>query len=111
MNAPIHPSAELALAKLWASPAIVAFIHRRLEQMAKFGHTIEADLASPVDRLPRQAMQRVHDVVETLGRDTAHVARDQREAMLRKIEVAGALLLAAHDRIRADILDHERSPE
>lgn len=107
------PLSELPLAvptgdelkALWISPALGAFIHRRLEQLMSWGHTPASDLAQPVDQLVRHARDRLTSFLEITGHGRMNLPAEHRAMLIRKIEIAGALLLAAHDRIRAEVPD------
>ena len=89
------------------SGAIGAFLSRRLEQRIRWGHSPADDLRHPVDHLPREAMARLVHVLEELGRGRGDAPADRRDIVLRKIEIAGALLMAAHDRISAQSDEQE----
>jgi hypothetical protein len=85
-----------AVQELLGSPALTAFLQRRLEQLVKHGHSPAADRAQPLDRLPHQALTRVKDAIDKLGPGGGDL-----DYALRKIEIAGACLAAAWDAISA----------
>lgn len=83
------------------SPAMGAFMARRLEQLLKHGHSPAGDMANPVDHLLREARARIDHALEWLGHGNQYCPPVRLDQVLRKVELAGALLLAAHDRISA----------
>lgn len=89
------------LAAICGSPAIGAFLARRLEQRVRFNHTPEGDMAHGLDHLPRAALARIQYALDYLGREEMTMRPERRDQVLRYLEVAGALLMAAHDRISA----------
>lgn len=88
------------------SKALSAFVIRRMEQLTRYGHSPSKDLQLPLHTLPREAYGRVQASLDHIGWDGAHSAEKLNHA-LRNIEIAGALLLAAHDRISAEIAKAE----
>lgn len=90
------------------SPALGAFVARRIEQRIRFGHSPAGDLANPVDKLLREARARIDHALEWIGHNADHCPPGRIDDVLLKIELSGALLLAAHDRVSAEreIADH-----
>jgi hypothetical protein len=95
------PPSGAQLVAIAMGPAAAAFAARRLDQLLKQGHSLAADLEQPLDHLIRQAQPRMSAALDLLGR-----ADRLPEAMV-KIEIIGALLLAAHDRVRAEMARKE----
>lgn len=89
------------LAPICRSAALGGFIARRIEQLIKWGHSPETDRDHSVDFLVRQAVARLTDVLDILGKGRSDCPPERRDQLLRKIEVAGALLMAEHDLISA----------
>lgn len=95
----LHEHVEMIL----AGEAVRAFAEVRASQMLEHGHRPEDDLKLTIDYLPRAALSRLNAFVERTGRDR-HMTPppEQREILLRYIDKAGALLLAARDRLLAE---------
>lgn len=91
------PSLLDRLRDAWASPAIAAFVQRRAEQILRHGHSRAADRDRPAAHLVAQAKARLADAIDHAD------SPEGRAIALRKIEIAGALLMAAHDRISGDM--------
>ena len=96
------------LAAIGGSPAIAAFIHRRLEQAVRHGHSPAKDRDQPPFWLPREAHSRLVAVLDEIGRDQGGPARSpdhlaRRRIALKRLEIAGALMMAGHDVLRAII--------
>lgn len=84
------------LAAVCSSAAIGAFLAKRIEQQIRYGHTPDGDFAKAPDHLPRQVYGRMHDIIEILHRSD-HVPADRIDTMIKKVEAAGAMLMAFHD--------------
>ncbi|HEV2746298.1 MAG TPA: hypothetical protein VGW34_03245 [Allosphingosinicella sp.] len=100
------------IAAIIASPAADAFVGRRVEQLVRHGHGPAGDAARALHELPGKARDYVAAAVDHVRFDQGEpiAGRNaQRAIALRQIETAGALLLAAHDRIRAAIEAASRS--
>jgi hypothetical protein len=97
----IPPERFAAVAQLWNSPAIGQFINRRVEQLIRYGHLPDGDVQLPLDELIRKALPYASDALD-IARGQG--GRDNLPYALAKLEKAGALLLAAHDRIRMELL-------
>lgn len=95
----LHEHVEMIL----ASDAVRAFAAARADQILCFGHRPENDLDHTIDYLPRAALSRLNAFVERTGRDR-HMTppSEQRGILLRYIDKAGALLLAARERLLAE---------
>lgn len=92
------PAPALAgLSAIWSSPAIPAFLDVRAEQLLRYGHSPAADRAAPRDKLLRAAADRLRAALEKADTDPAYA--------LRKIAIAGACLIAAHDRIAGELAE------
>lgn len=94
------------IAAIYASDSVGAFLSVRVEQAMKFGHTPAADREQSPFHLPRQAQKRLAAVLEDVGRDQGGPARSadhlrRRQQALRRVRIAGALLMAAHDNLEA----------
>jgi hypothetical protein len=85
-----------AIGAIVASAAQGAFTRRRIEQLLERGHSPASDRDKPLDHLPRQALTRIRDAIDKLGSEGGNL-----EYAKKKIEVAGACLLAAWDAIEA----------
>lgn len=110
--APTAPDAEQTLLPLALhehiemirmSDAVTAFCQRRAEQMLPpWNHTPEGDLERTIDFLVREARGRLHAFVDITGKNAMMAPPPERRDMLiRKVEIAGALLLAAWVRLHA----------
>ncbi len=99
----LHEHVEMIL----GGPAVTAFAECRAEQMLRFGHSRENDLALPVDHLVREAGDRLISFTEITGRQCERLPPARRAMLIRKVEIAGALLIAAHDRLLADPIEDE----
>lgn len=75
-----------------ASPAAAAAVAKRLEQYERHGHCPTRDRERPLDRLVREADRRLRDALDRLGPEGGDL-----DYALKKIEIATACLLAAHD--------------
>lgn len=93
---------HVTLVKL--SAAVHAFCEQRAVQMLPpFSHTAEADMDRDVDELVRMAAYRLQGYLEIVGRGLRNLPRDRRDTLLRKLDIAGGLLIAARDRAAAII--------
>ncbi|HYD38083.1 MAG TPA: hypothetical protein VEA60_10740 [Allosphingosinicella sp.] len=94
------------LSAIFRSPAPAAFLDARVDQLLRHGHSPAGDLEAPLDRLVRAADERLRHALEKLspaGGDLAYA--------LRKVEIAGACLLAAHDQLSARLAAERRAGE
>jgi len=102
----LHEHVEL----IRSGAAVTAFAERRAEQMLRFGHSPDADLGRTIDYLVREAMSRLHAFVDITGKGRLMAPPPARRDMLiRKVEIAGALLFAAYDRLHAEIADADET--
>ncbi len=83
--------------------AVSAFAARRAEQMLRWGHTPESDLDRTIDDLVRAAADRLRSFTEITGRGLMELPPARRDMLIRKIEIAGALLIAAHERVFSQV--------
>lgn len=93
------------IASLLASPSVDAFQRRRVEQLVVHGHTREADRKLPLDRLIRAARDRLTDALDRLGHDADRLPPAHADIILRKVEIAGALLFSGHEKLIVAIGD------
>lgn len=93
---PLARTDELLLAV--SGPAVKAVLEKRIEQMVKFGHTVEGDLDLPLGWLPNDARIRLQSACDAInsGERNLQLAR-------RRVVTAAALCLAAIDVIDATI--------
>lgn len=96
------PITTADFASLRDSKALSAFIIRRMEQLTRYGHSPVKDLQLPLCTLPREAYGRIQGAIDHIGYGADPTAERLGHA-LRNIETAGALLLAAHDRISSEL--------
>lgn len=110
MNAERQPSPDQAqpllplamhefIVEILQSSAVAAFAGRRVEQIIHYGHTDDGDLA--LDHLVREARARLDHTLDILGRGRTTMPPHRREQILRKIEIAGGLLIAAYEQLAA----------
>ena len=90
-----------AVREICASPALAAFLAKRIEQLARHGHSPAGDRAGPLDRLPREALERVRHALDRLSPEGGDL-----DYAIAKIEIAGACLAAAWD-----VLVHRRDQD
>ena len=116
-NAPPIPSGRATgageeVSPLASSPATPAFLPvasmeavlaERARQIHHFGHTPEADTALPLKQLPREAARFVNMAIE----DCQFQAGDWRKAARNHLVRAGAMILAAMDRIEAEPVEED----
>jgi hypothetical protein len=77
-------------------PAIRDVVEMRTQQIARYGHTREADADLPLDQLPREAAQRIQTAVERIrATEERRSLPGARVALVR----AAAMCLAAVDRL------------
>ena len=81
-----------------APAAWTAVLDERRRQIAKFGHTPQSDAALPLKQLPREAARFVNMAIE----DCQFQRADWRTAARKHLIRAGAMILAAMDRIEAE---------
>lgn len=91
----------LTASKIIASPSLGAFLSMRVHQATKHGHTPEADLDRDPLLIARGARDRVRAACELL--DGREPPPKRIEDALKKVETAGAMLLALHDRLHAEL--------
>ena len=91
------PAHEAVLAER-APAAWSAVLDERRRQIAQFGHTPQADAALPLKQLPREAARFVSMAVE----DCQFQREGWRIAARKHLVRAGAMILAAMDRIEAE---------
>lgn len=84
------------------SRALAAFTAARAEAALAWGHTPATDAAEPCDLLLLKAMQRMKDAADFFDRHNHRVPPGKRDAAMRKIERAGAMLLALWDRVACE---------
>lgn len=100
------PELRRRVEMILAGDAVRAFAEVRASQMLDHGHRPEDDLTHTIDYLPRQALSRLNAFVERTGRDHYLVPpAEQAEILLRYIDKAGALLIAARERLLAVPVD------
>lgn len=88
------------VAIILASPSVRAFAEKRAQQLLEHGHRPEDDALLTIDRLVEFAAEACVAVLERTGRFRLMDAPPEiRDLLLRRIDSAGALLLAARDRI------------
>lgn len=80
--------------------AMARVMAMRMDQIARWGHTPEDDLRLPQIALPEQARVYVTAAIEDL--QFAGRTHKGREKALHNLERAGALILAAIDRLLAE---------
>lgn len=80
--------------------AMARVLAMRMDQIARWGHTPEDDLRLPQVALPEQARVYVIAAIEDL--QFAGRTHKGREKALHNLERAGALILAAIDRLMAE---------
>lgn len=96
----LHEHVELIL----ASSAVRAFAEKRAQQLLEHGHSPENDARLTIDRLVEYAATACVGYIERTGRfRMMNPPAEIRELLLRKIDMAGALLLAARDRLLMDV--------
>jgi hypothetical protein len=96
-NVPLALADELH--RILASRSIEAMLGRRVEQLVNYGHSSTGDLERSPASIVGKALSRIRDAHELL---IGNPSPDQTAAALTKIEIAGALLMAGHDRLRAE---------
>lgn len=99
-----EPLLPLAMAEhvelILASPSIRAFAEKRAQQMLQHGHKPEDDALLTIDRLVEYAAEACVAFLERTPRFQLMDAPPEiLDLLLRKIDMAGALLLAARDRL------------
>lgn len=100
----LHEHVELIL----ASDSIRAFAEKRAQQMLTHGHRPEDDALLTIDRLVEFAAEYCVAYLEKTGRfRLMNAPLEIRGMLLRRIDAAGALLLAARDRLLVDVPEHE----
>lgn len=96
--APLGPLAEIA--------------ELRLEQVLKWGHTIEKDLLLPLAHLPREAKETIAAAIDDIQFHRGGPAFAEARPRIRKrLLKAGAFLAAALDRLDAEPDDSADWPE
>lgn len=83
--------------------AMEAVLAERMRAILDFGHTPEKDLQLPLVWLPQEARNYLIDAI-----DEARRGPDRRAIARRKLIKAGALLLAAIDRLDAEPAHHSQ---
>jgi hypothetical protein len=94
---PIAPAETLAA---WRNPALAAFIDRRAELQAKHGERAVTDPARPPALIAHDLKERACAILDRL---TGRPSREQAELALGTLATIGALALALHDRLSADL--------
>lgn len=83
----------------------------RLEQIVKWGHTPQKDLAAPVVHLPREARDTLSAIVDDIQFHRGGPAFAEARPRIRKrLLKAGALIAAALDRLDAEPSDPDGVP-
>lgn len=102
------PGVDFALvAQIYGSGSVGAFLSVRVDQAIRHGHTPAKDRELPPFWLVREAKERLGAILDSdIGRDQGAPARnrqhrERRRRALRRLEKAGALLMAAHDHLAA----------
>jgi uncharacterized iron-regulated protein len=106
MASTIDPAAEpydashaASIAEAAKSPAVLALIVKRAEQIRQ-GHTPKSDLSRSPYQLAHTTQQHLAAATDgLLGNPTAERLR----YALRRVEIFGALAMALHDRIAAEL--------
>jgi hypothetical protein len=94
-------SAEELLAAV-SGPALKAVLEMRIEQIVKYGHTVENDAMLPLLWLPRQAADYARIACDRVG----VTGKDRNlNAAIKALVRSAALSLAAIDRIKAAIME------
>jgi hypothetical protein len=96
-----QPDAADPLAAVCASPAAAAIVARRVEQLTRHGHSPARDAELPLHELAEKAKLYLVDALDYLRRNRPDP--DDLAIALRKLEHAGALLIASHDRVSAEL--------
>lgn len=97
----LHEHVELIL----GSAAVRAFAEARAVQMLKHGHTPAQDLDRGIDFLVREARERLTCYLDYAGFGRMTPAPERHDQLLRYLDKAGGLLIAARDRHLATIDD------
>lgn len=92
------------VAAILASPAAQAFARKRAVQVLQHGHTPDKDLERTIDYLVAQAKYRLQCFMDYSGRDRLmNPPPERRDQLIRYVEIAGALLIAAWERLQAEV--------
>lgn len=83
------------------SPALRAFAEKRAEQMVRFGHGYEKDLQGGLGDLVRLAHYKLSCFLDYAPAGVMTPPPERFDQLLRYIDVAGALLIAARERYHA----------
>jgi hypothetical protein len=84
--------------------AIDAFARRRAGAIASHGHSAEADLAKCPGQLASEVHWRMAAFIDVMGRyGRMNMPRGRRVELLRRVETAGAMLIALWDRLQVEV--------